>query len=451
MPRDRSGLSSVAPEVQFPPEIWLTIYDFLELSDKKSLSSCSKEHRFNLLPLLFRRIRFTENILAAFQAGGSLCHLRSAVRQVGFAHFEKHSDVEAIELARIYSQTLGLFPNVTELGFYIQFHHPYYKIIVLQAMWNIISLHPCFQQLEFIAIKITEKVDFSKTQGYIYKKVPDLDQQGFSEETKAFLRCGTVMANGRIHTDMKCAPKLNRVDLRVDSIALQAARETQSPTGITRLFYQPAQKTLKHLHLDVNHIHRGDSPILFPAVESLRIKVWSRKSNVSLYSQLYPQFPNVKYLRMDTSSSVVCEPISNMRYPVTIEQFFADLAGFKHLKVAMLPFPVETKFHEVDEKVLERELHAFRGGLYELGYIDFWSDGLMSRSSKGLETWNNYTLLVYRVRRYGPVEGEVAFEEVKDFLAAKTVLIDPPIYTPPSLPPLTPLVISKLEANLPDG
>ncbi|KAF3910501.1 hypothetical protein AA313_de0205876 [Arthrobotrys entomopaga] len=202
---------------------------------------------------------------------------------------------------------------------------------------------------------------------------------------------------------MKHPPKLNQVFVELRTYSGQVSHGL-FPSEITSIFYQPAQSTLKHLHINTAYLHRIGAGARYPTVEKLRVNVQERRSMMPIYRELCRKFPNVRYLRMDTQYTKINIPITrSLRQVDAIAPFLMDLARFKRLKVAMLPLPKQTRLSDMDEKMLEEALHAFTGGLDELEYLDFWGEGYKYGARRAR------IAQVYRISRYGPREGLINF------------------------------------------
>ncbi|KAF3929035.1 hypothetical protein ABW20_dc0102403 [Dactylellina cionopaga] len=111
------GISSL------PNELLLEVLSYLPLREFREFSACSKHYRQLCLPRIFRCITLHYDSFKAFGDGGSLAHIRNAVRQITFNPNCKDKFElpilqlieERIDYYRFSAATLQLLPNVSEM------------------------------------------------------------------------------------------------------------------------------------------------------------------------------------------------------------------------------------------------------------------------------------------------------------------------------------------------
>ncbi|EPS37082.1 hypothetical protein H072_9313 [Dactylellina haptotyla CBS 200.50] len=109
---------------RLPPELFASIFSFLDPVDLANFSRCSKQCRDLVLPFLFRTLRLepSNSQRDAIEPGGSLRGLRTSVRRLIFdPHCFKHA--ERIRFYRWCFGVLARFPNITSIKVYCFIYH----------------------------------------------------------------------------------------------------------------------------------------------------------------------------------------------------------------------------------------------------------------------------------------------------------------------------------------
>ncbi|KAK6330040.1 hypothetical protein TWF718_003468 [Orbilia javanica] len=130
-----------------PYELLLAIYGYLDTTDLKALSLCSRIQRELTVPTLYTHIRLSETSVASFESGCSKDR-KSFVREVTFDNLRDRLSIhETIRLCRLYCNSLEMFPNL--IGVHVPFRaatRGYSRSIPPAIVYNI-SSYPFYQNL----------------------------------------------------------------------------------------------------------------------------------------------------------------------------------------------------------------------------------------------------------------------------------------------------------------
>ncbi|KAK6354407.1 hypothetical protein TWF730_008813 [Orbilia blumenaviensis] len=363
----------------YPAEIWLSVYDLLPKRDLKSFSRCSKYHRKLALPLLLRQITLSKSSIAAFETG-NLRNYRKAVRQINF----KSQDLwdlnafEAIDVLRIWTNGLRLFPHVEQLGLWYSTTYEFRFILPL-AVLHRISKYEFYPRLRLLSIDNNQihSHEFGTIKRFMYKQ--DIEAAiALSPENKEFL--APALNPGLYHENaIPYPPKVQSLYITdSDGGSFDLSREI-NPLP-TLLFSRMAVLggTLKYLFISTGALlHNGRLPApVFPSVEELWIRFYGPVGvPIEVYDEIALRFPSLSHLRLD---DFTCDGYD----VIDVIDIYMCLSNLQNLKKALVPWPRWAYNMDLPGDELVEHI-TYAEGLGNLDYIDFRS--LNSFSEEGLD------------------------------------------------------------------
>ncbi|KAK6498346.1 hypothetical protein TWF481_010937 [Arthrobotrys musiformis] len=153
-----------------PYELWLMIYEYLQKTDLKALSSCSAEHRRRIVRLLYGHIRLSGASVAAF-VNGSFKDLGALVSEVTFdGLLDGRSAHETLRLCELYCASLGVFPNLIGVHVPISTCRHYERKIPLAIVRGMMH-YPFYQNLRTVCFD-AQLIDYedSRLQDWVDSK-----------------------------------------------------------------------------------------------------------------------------------------------------------------------------------------------------------------------------------------------------------------------------------------
>ncbi|KAK6542458.1 hypothetical protein TWF694_006412 [Orbilia ellipsospora] len=151
-PRPQQPQLQQRPPLPLPAELSLMILSFTPLEDLKSFSLCSKSCRALCLPVLFRGIGVSHVSIAAFEDGGSLCHLRSSVRYINLTVPKDTPFSHLVYKYKKYTHFLRLFPHLSALRLALYTSRATQYLLFL-AIFSTISTYPFYTNLKALYLE----------------------------------------------------------------------------------------------------------------------------------------------------------------------------------------------------------------------------------------------------------------------------------------------------------
>ncbi|KAJ6260144.1 hypothetical protein Dda_4367 [Drechslerella dactyloides] len=143
-----------------PAELLIEIFSYLNNTDVKNLSLCSKSHRVQVLPFLFESFKLASpQSLKAFQDGGKLSWLRFNVRHIRLSGLHDAPIGRTLDRTHTYPAVLHRFPNATDLTVPCNIHSQI-QYNVLHYLFKRIAKTPIYRSLKCLTLTCSDERRF---------------------------------------------------------------------------------------------------------------------------------------------------------------------------------------------------------------------------------------------------------------------------------------------------
>ncbi|EPS35555.1 hypothetical protein H072_11119 [Dactylellina haptotyla CBS 200.50] len=363
--------------LSLPTEILLSIFELATPQDLNAFSLCSKKTELFARPILFKKIIITETSIAAFNGGG-LAHLKATVQHVSFGDTLTYDRNNSIRLARVYSDSICLFPNVSSIritlatgntSFDRDFEQIYYRGVFTILAKKSPTVYGNLKSMNLdCAIPYGNPVG-----GFRNEEQVDFTQlfQDADNHDPAAGPTNDQIPN-RSLAEAEYPTKLEEITIRTNLFAL-------GPKGrnIQSTLLSLCARTLKRLTILANlenmilprdsegRRRDASSFSVFPTLEELEI---ATNDNVvpGLYLDITEMFPNLRVLKVDGLSD-------KKDFSGPDEMVYSELMGLKKLRSVKLLWPGPRFGESVETQQLKMSIPRWiENGLDKLEHVEFW-------------------------------------------------------------------------------